>query len=46
MHFLFDNQSVETVSSYKYLGLDEFLDYDIMAKFVANSASPAIGLVI
>ena len=46
--FLFNNQSVEIVSSYKYLGLvlDEFLDYDIMAKFVANSASRALELVI
>ena len=46
--FLFHNQSVEIVSSYKYLGfvLDELIDYDIITKFVANSASRALGLVI
>ena len=46
--FLFNNQSIEIASSYKYLGLvlDEFLNFDIMAKFVANSASRALGLVI
>ena len=43
--FLFNNQSIEIASSYKYLGLvlDEFLNFDIMAKFVANSASRALG---
>ena len=45
--FLFNNQSIEIASSYKYLGLvlDEFLNFDIMAKFVANLASRALGLV-
>ena len=43
--FLFNNQSIEIASSYKYLGLvlDELLNFDIMAKFVANSASRALG---
>ena len=46
--FLFIDQSVEIVSSYKYLGLvlDEFLNFEIKAKVVANSASRALGLVI
>ena len=39
---------IETISQYLYLGLllTEHLEYDIMAKQVANSASRALGLLI
>ena len=46
--FTFGNGSIETIGQYKYLGvvLSEHLDYDIMTKAVAQSASHALGLLI
>ena len=42
------NKAIEIVSSYKYLGLvlSEFLDFQITAKVVSQSASRALGLLI
>ena len=39
---------ISYASIYKYLGLvlDAYLDYSVTAKFVAQSASRALGLVI
>ena len=41
-------KAIEIVSSYKYLGLvlNEFLDFQITAKVVSQSASRALGLLI
>ena len=46
--FKCDNNEVNYVSSYQFLGLlfTEYLDYGIMAKTVAQSASRALGLLI
>ena len=46
--FQYGQKPIETISQYLYLGLllTEHLDYDIMAKQVANSASRALGLLI
>ena len=46
--FRFDNQEVEIVCSYKYLCLvlDDYLNFEITAKYVANSATSVLGLVI
>lgn len=46
--FEFNSEKLEIVHSYKYLGvvLNEFLDYNEIAKTVAMSASRALGLVI
>ena len=46
--FQFGTDRIELEASYKYLGLvlDEFLNYDVTAKYVANSATKALGLVI
>ncbi len=46
--FKYGNDEILRVSRYKYLGLilTEFLDYNIMAKTVAQSASRALGLLI
>ena len=43
-----DNNQLDFAPSYQYLGLlfTEHLDYDIMAKTVAQSASRALGLLI
>ena len=42
------NKAIEIVSSYKYLGLvlSEFLDFQVTAKVVSQSASRALGLLI
>ena len=42
------NKSIEIVSSHNYLGivLNEFLDFQITAKVVSQSASRALGLLI
>ena len=47
-NFQLGASSIKIAASYKYLGLvlDEFLNYDITAKFVSISASRALGLVI
>lgn len=44
----FRNQSVDKSDSYKYLGLvlNEYLDYSVTAKYVAQSATRALGLLI
>ena len=44
--FQFGTDKIDISESYKYLGLvlDEFLNYDITAKYVANSATRALGL--
>ena len=46
--FQFGTDKIDISESYKYLGLvlDEFLNYDITAKYVANSATRALGLII
>ena len=46
--FTFGNGNIETIDQYTYLGvvLSEHLDYDIMTKAVAQSASSALGLLI
>ena len=46
--FVFDNTIMEIVSQYTYLGLllTEYLDYSMMAKAVAKSASRSLGLLI
>ena len=46
--FTFGNGSIQTVDQYTYLGvvLSEHLDYDIVTKAVAQSASRALGLLI
>ena len=46
--FTFNDNVVQIVSSYQYLGLllTEFLDYNEMAKVVARSASRALSLLI
>lgn len=46
--FKINGENIEYVSSYQYLGLvlNEFLDYNVMAKAVAKSASRALGLLI
>ena len=43
-----NGNSVECINCYQYLGLllTEFLDYQLMAKAVAKSASIALGLLI
>ena len=48
MNFTCDNVNLQTVKQYVYLGLvlTEHLDYSVMAKHFANSASRALGLVI
>ncbi len=42
------DHEIAVIDSYKYLGLilDEFLDFNITAKMVAQSASRALGLLI
>ena len=46
--FRINGDVIDYVSSYQYLGLvlDEFLDYQVMAKAVAKSASRTLGLLI
>jgi len=46
--FTCGDQVIEYVNQYKYLGLvlNEFLDLDVTAKMVAQSASRALGLLI
>ena len=46
--FVFGNETIEITNQYTYLGilLSEHLDYNLMAKQVAISASRALGLVI
>jgi hypothetical protein len=46
--FTVNGNSVECINCYQYLGLllTEFLDYQLMAKAVAKSASIALGLLI
>ena len=46
--FVFGNETIELTNQYTYLGilLSEHLDYNLMAKQEANSASRALGLVI
>ena len=46
--FSFGDSTIELIDQYTYLGvvLSEHLDYDVMVKFVAQSASRALGLVI
>ncbi|XP_071123605.1 uncharacterized protein [Mytilus edulis] len=46
--FMLGNDNIETVIQYTYLGLHltEFLNYDLMAKAIAKSASRALGLLI
>ncbi len=46
--FILNGEVFDYVSSYQYLGLvlNEFLDYQFMAKAVARSASRALGLLI
>ena len=48
MLFSFGNDAVNVIDRYTYLGvvLSEHLDYNIMAKCVAQSASRALGLFI
>ena len=45
--FLYNNERLELVSQYKYLGVvfDEFLDYTITAGILANSAGRALGSI-
>ncbi|XP_063406305.1 uncharacterized protein LOC134690258 [Mytilus trossulus] len=47
-HFSLNDENIEYTSNYQYLGLllTEFLDYQLMAKAVARSASRALGLLI
>ncbi|XP_071151601.1 uncharacterized protein [Mytilus edulis] len=47
-NFTIGTNTMECVSNYQYLGLllTEFLDYQLMAKAVAKSASRALGLLI
>lgn len=46
--FRYGTNEMSIVTQYKYLGLllTEFLDYNVMAKMVAQSASRALGLLI
>ncbi len=46
--FMCGNNQLQVVDKYRYLGLiyTEFLSYDDMAKFLAQSATRALGLVI
>jgi hypothetical protein len=46
--FHIGDNTIEIVTKYNYLGLviTEFLDYNVMAKAVAMSASRALGLLI
>ena len=46
--FTFGNQDIQMTSQYKYLGivLDEFLDYNVTADILADSAGRALGAVI
>ena len=47
-NFKCGNKVIDVISQYKYLGLmiDEFLDFDVTAKHVAQSAHRALGLLI
>ncbi len=44
-NFMFNNEIVECVDKYKYLGiiLDQYLDFNITATVLASSASKALG---
>ncbi len=44
-NFMFNNEIVECVDKYKYLGiiLDEYLDFNIIVTVLASSASRALG---
>ena len=46
--FNFDNEHIEVVSSYQYLGivLDEYLNFQSTAKYFTHSATRVLGLVI
>ncbi|XP_052217139.1 uncharacterized protein LOC127835010 [Dreissena polymorpha] len=46
--FTCNNNELECVTEYRYLGLvlSEFLDYSVTAKYVAKSATRALGLLI
>ncbi len=47
LNFMFNNEIVECVDKYKYLGiiLDEYLDFNITAPVLASSARRALGLI-